>query len=80
MVLASFYFKASFGARQPRSLALVRPRYVIALVLTEVPAILGLMVSILSGWPYYWALFAMSAAGYLLNFPARADFEEFEDR
>lgn len=77
MVLASFYFKARFGARegQARSVALVRAGYVIALVFTEVPAILGLVVYVLSAWPNTWVFFLISAGGYFLNFPARADFE-----
>lgn len=80
MVLASFYFKARFGVRegQARPLAMVRASYVVALVFTEVPAILGLVVYILSAWPNTWVFFAISAAGYFLNFPARADFEGFE--
>jgi hypothetical protein len=80
MVLASFYFKARFGFRpgQERSLAMVRASYVIALVFTEVPAILGLVVYVLSAWPNIWIFWVISAAGYLLNFPARADFERFD--
>ena len=80
MVLASFYFKARFGARegQARSVALVRAGYVIALVLTEVPAILGLMVYVMSAWPHTWVFWVISAGGYFLNFPTRADFDRFE--
>jgi hypothetical protein len=80
MVLASFYFKARFGFRpgQERSLAMVRASYVIALVFTEVPAILGLVVYVLSAWPETWIFMAISAVGYFLNFPVRADFERFD--
>jgi hypothetical protein len=82
MVLASFYFKARFGFRpgQERSLAMVRASYVIALVFTEVPAILGIVVYVLSAWPNTWVFLAISAAGYFLNFPARTDFERFDSK
>ena len=80
MVLASFYFKARFGIRpgQERSLAMVRASYVIAIVFSEVPAILGLVVYVLSAWPNFWIFWVISAGAYFLNFPARADFERFE--
>ena len=75
MVLASFYIKAGFGSKVPRSIALVRMRYIIALVLTEVPAILGLVVYVVSAWPNAWVFFVISAGGYILNFPVPRDFE-----
>ena len=80
MVLLSLYCKSRFGARgeRPRPLAMVRAGYVIALVLTEVPAILGLVAYVVSAWPKSWIFFVISAAGYFLNFPARTDFEQFE--
>jgi hypothetical protein len=82
LVLASFYFKVRFGFRpgQERSLAMVRASYVIALVFTEVPAILGLVVYVLSAWPNTWVFLAVSAIGYSLNFPTRTDFERFESK
>lgn len=80
MVPASLYLKARFGARegQTRSTAMIRAAYVIALVFDEVTALLGLIVYLLSGWPQYWVFFALSAAGYLLNFPRRDDFEQVD--
>jgi hypothetical protein len=75
--LASFYFKAYFGAREgrPRSLAMVRLAYVVALVFDEVPAILGFIVYWVSAWPQNWVFFVISAAGFAVNFPQREDFE-----
>ena len=76
MLLASFYLKARFGARegQPRSLVMVRTGYIIALALTESPALFGVVVYAVSGWPQSWLFLLISATGYLLNFPRRDDF------
>ena len=54
---------------------MVRAGYVIALVLAETPAILGLVVYLMAAWPQYWAFFVISAAAYAVNFPRRDDFE-----
>ena len=76
MLLASFYLKSRFGARegQTRSLTSVRTAYVMALALTELPALFGIVVYAFSGWPESWVFLLISAAGYLLNFPRRDDF------
>jgi len=76
MLLASFYLKSRFGTRegQSRGLASVRAAYVIALALTESPALFGIVVYAVCGWPKSWVFLSISAAGYLLNFPRRDDF------
>lgn len=77
LAILSLWAKSRFGARegQKRSLAMVRAGYVIALVLAETPAILGLVVYLMAAWPQYWAFFVISAAAYAVNFPRRDDFE-----
>jgi hypothetical protein len=77
-VLASLYFKARFGARndRPRTLAMVRAGYVVALVFDEIPALLGFVVYMLSAWPWHWVFYVISAAGLAINFPQRGDFEQ----
>ena len=47
---------------------------IIALALTESPALFGVVVYAVSGWPQSWLFLLISAAGYLLNFPRRDDF------
>lgn len=80
VVLVSIYCKARFGAREgrTRSTAMVRAAYLVALLLDESAAIFGLVVFLLSGWPQYWVFFAISAAGFVFNFPRRDDFEPTE--
>ena len=80
MVPASLYLKARFGARegQTRSIGMIRQAYIVALVFDEVPALIGLIVFLLSAWPQYWVFFVISEAGFLLNFPRRDDFEPAE--
>jgi hypothetical protein len=80
VLLASLYLKARFGARegQQRSLAMVRAAYIIALVFTETAALFGIVVYAFSGWPKSWMFLLISAAGYLLNFPRRDDFDQFD--
>jgi hypothetical protein len=41
-------------------------------------ALFGIVVYTLSGWPKSWVFLLMSAAGYLLNFPRRDDFDQLE--
>jgi len=76
MAVGSLFIKARFGVRegQQRSLAMVRGAYILALVITEVPALLGLIVYLVAAWPQYWAFFVISAGGYVVNFPQRDDF------
>ena len=77
MILASIYARMRFGVRdnQPRSLPMVKAGYIISLVFAEVPALLGLVLYVLSAWPDCWVFFLISAAGFILNFPRRNDFE-----
>ena len=78
VALMSLYLRARFGVRenQPRSIAMLKAAYIVSLVFDEIPALLGLMSFLLSGWPRYWVFFLISAAGFVLNFPRREDFEE----
>ena len=70
-----------FGARegqaesQARPIGRVRAAHLIAFVISEVPAVLGLVVYFLSAWPRYWVFFLLSAAAFAVNFPQRGDFE-----
>jgi hypothetical protein len=75
--LSSFYFKTRFGRRgnAPRTLPMVRGGYILAFVLNELSAILGVIVYFVAAWPSVWVFFALSALGLILNFPARDDFE-----
>ena len=77
-VLVSLYVKARFGVRddRPRTLAMVRAAYILALVMDEVPGILGFVVYMVSAWPRHWVFYVISAAGLALNFPQRGDFEQ----
>jgi|SRR6266436_4184409 len=77
MVLLSFYVKARFGASEGRARTpgIVRVAYILALVLTELPGVLGIIVYFVSEWPKTWVFFLISATGYVLNFPKRGDFE-----
>ena len=77
-VLVSLYVKARFGARgdQPRTLAMVRAGYVVALVFDEVAALLGFVVYMVSAWPLHWVFYVISVAGLAFNFPQRGDFEQ----
>ena len=81
LLLLSFYVKARFGARegQARSLGAARTAYILSLVCTEIPALLGIIIYVLTGWPKNWVLFLISAIGYVLNFPKRDDFETSGD-
>jgi len=76
-VLGSVYFKSSLGSRegQARSLDKVRAGHIIAFVLCQLAGLLGLITFILSAWQRAWIFFAVSAAGFLINFPQREDFE-----
>lgn len=74
--LASVYFKNRFGARddRPRPLAMVRAGYVIALVFSEIPALLGLVLFFIANWSQGWVFFGISAGAFVINFPASDDF------
>ena len=78
MALASVYYKARFGARddRPRTLAMIRVGYVVALVFDEVPAMLGFVVYLLTAWPQHWLFYIISATALVLNFPQRETFEQ----
>ena len=77
MLLLSFYVKARFCATEgrARSLSVVRTAYILSLVCTEIPALLGVIIFVFTGWPKNWTFFLISATGYVLNFPKRDDFE-----
>ena len=73
MTLISFVIKNKLISRavelqQPQ---LVQQAYIVALALTEVAALLGLLYFFMTGDPYYPVLFLIGACGQLLHFPRR---------
>jgi hypothetical protein len=78
LVLWSVRFKTRLGVRkgQPSALGMVQAGYILALVLAETPATLGVVVFVVLGWPHYWIFFAISVVAFILNFPRRDAFEQ----
>jgi hypothetical protein len=79
--LGSFYFKARFGVRgdQPRPLAMVRAAYIMALVFSEIPSLLGLVLFFMVNWPRTWVFFVISALAFAINFPSSEDFDSLKN-
>ncbi|HEV2707249.1 MAG TPA: hypothetical protein VGV59_15115 [Pyrinomonadaceae bacterium] len=58
-------------AEREQNPALVQQALIIALVMCEVGALLGLIGLLIEGNPYAYALFVLAAVGDLLHFPRR---------
>ena len=72
-VAASFWLKRDFygkAAREQRP-ELTQTGLILALVLCEAAALLGLLSLLVLGHPYGYLLFAAAAVGFLLHFPRR---------
>ena len=66
-------FSASADGR--KIAAQVRTAYIVAYVICEAAAVLGLIVLFASGWPLYWVFFLIGLAGLALQFPRQSEFE-----
>jgi high-affinity Fe2+/Pb2+ permease len=73
MTLISFVIKNRLISRavEQREPQLVQQAYIVALALTEVAALLGLLYFFMTGDRYYPVLFLIGACGQLLHFPRR---------
>jgi hypothetical protein len=71
--LISFPVKNKLLTRavEQQQVPLVQQAYIVALALTEVAALLGLLDFFLTGNRYYYVLFIIAACGQLLHFPRR---------
>lgn len=71
--LISFPIKNRLLARavEQQQVPLVQQAYIVALAVTEVAALLGLLDFFLTGNRYYYILFIIAACGQLLHFPRR---------
>ncbi|HEV2861214.1 MAG TPA: hypothetical protein VGX48_09420 [Pyrinomonadaceae bacterium] len=72
-VVASFFAKGVFYRRaaERREPALVQTGFILALALSEVAALLGVVGVFITLSDYAYALFALGALGILLHFPSR---------
>ena len=71
--LISFFIKNKLLSRavEQRQVQLVQQAYIVAWALSEVAALLGVLVFFLTGDRYYYILFIIGAFGQLLHFPRR---------
>ena len=71
--LISFPIKNKLLAKavEQQQVQLVQQAYMVALALTEVAAMLGLLDFFATGNRYYYVLFIIAALGQLLHFPRR---------
>ena len=71
--LISFVIKSTLlkKAAQQQQVALVQQAYIVTWAITEVAALLGMLDFFVTGNPYYYALFIISALGMLFHFPRR---------
>lgn len=76
-VAASFLVKQAFAQRAVReqNTAVLQTGFILAVVLCEVAALLGLVGLFADGNPAAYLLFVISAAGIVLHFPRREDVE-----
>ena len=58
-----------------RQAALIRGAYTLAFAMSEIPALLGMVVYLISGWPQYWAFFVISLLLFALHFPSEQKIE-----
>jgi hypothetical protein len=47
--------------------------FIVALALCEAAAVLGFVVWVVTGWPYYWGFFVLGLVGQLLHYPGMGD-------
>lgn len=52
--------------------AKLREGYIYAIVLSQLPAVTGFGVCLLTGWVHYWMFFVISIVSFAVNFPTRA--------
>jgi hypothetical protein len=73
ITLVSFFVKNKLlnRATELQQAPLVQQAYIVAWALTEIPALLGFLDYFATGDRYYYALFIISAFGYLLHLPRR---------
>ena len=73
ITLVSFLIKNRLLSRavEQQRVQLVQQAYIVALALTEVAALLGLLYFFMTGDRYYPILFVIAACGQLLHFPRR---------
>lgn len=71
--LVSFPVKSKLLARaaEQQQVQLVQQAYIVALALTEVAALLGVLDFFVTGHRHYYLLFIIAALGELLHFPRR---------
>jgi hypothetical protein len=58
-----------------RNVQMVLQAYILTLAITEVGALLGVLVFFTAQSPYYFVFFIIAACAYLLHFPRREHFE-----
>lgn len=75
---ASFVLKNLFLARAAaqRNAGALRVAFVLAFALAEVPALMGMVAFLVTGWEYSWVMFVIAAIGFGLHFPRRNTVEE----
>lgn len=75
---ASFVLKNLFLARAAaqRSAAVLRTAFLLAFALAEVPALMGMVAFLVTGWEYSWVMFVIAAIGFGLHFPRRDTVDE----
>lgn len=74
----SFVVKKVFLARAAaqRNSGALRVAFVLAFSLTEVPALMGMVAFVATGWEYSWVMFVIAAIGFGLHFPRRNTVDE----
>ncbi len=74
----SFVVKRLFLARAAaqRNSGLMRTAFVMAFALAEVPALMGMIAFVATGWEYSWVMFLVAAIGFGLHFPSRNTVDE----
>ena len=74
--LVSFFVKQRFfkQAEEKQQVELVQQGFIVAMAITEVAALLGILDYFRTGDPYYYVLFLITACGQLLHYPRREPF------
>ena len=77
MVALSFFVKKRFLDRavDKQDASLVQKGMIFACAMCEVSALLGLVQRLILGYPSYYLMFLLAAAGMLLHFPRRRHLE-----
>ena len=76
-VLVSFLVKHRLISRaiEQRQVQQVQQAYIVAWIMSEVPALLGMLDFFRTSHPHFYVLFIIAAVGELLHFPRREHFE-----